>query len=260
MKPQLLMAVVMGVSIGSLAAQDAPSVAELRDAGHEALQRGDRDAAVAAAESLVREYPDDPPAIRLAGDYYLRAGKIRESIEQFERYIERVPLHKPELWQYGIALAIAGDYEAGRKQFELHRTVNPNDVENSLWHFYCVAKAQSAAKALELILPAPGDRRVPMEELLWLYRVGGDQTEAQVAARDAAQLQVRAAVSRVAAASRQRASAEFFADLYLAMHADAWGDRESAVELAAKAAKATEVNYMTDVGRVYYSAIREAAP
>jgi lipoprotein NlpI len=260
MKCFLNLAVVFALLTGTLGAQERQSIAQLRDAGHEALQRGDRDAAAAAADALVRDYPNDPPAMRLAGDFYLRAGKARPSIQQFKRYIERVPEHTPELWQYGIALAIAGDYQAGQKQFELHRTVNPHDVENALWHFYCVAKAQSPQRAMELILPAPGDQRVPMEQLLWLYRVGGNQDETQAAAREAAELQVRAAVDHVAEPSRRREHAEFYADLYLAMHADAWGNRQRALELAAKAAEAKEVNYMTDVGRVYYSALREAAP
>jgi lipoprotein NlpI len=223
-------------------------IAELRDDGFAALQARDTAAATVAADALLRDHAGQPAAWRLAGDLYLRAGEIKKAIAQFKRYIERVPEHEPDLWQHGIALALDGQYDEGRKLFELHRTVNPNDVENALWHFYCVAKASSPEKARSLVLPAPGDRRVPMEELLKLYR--GDADEAVV----------RAAIDEYPAGSRGHDSASFYGELYLAMYADAVGDRKRAIELAAKAAGAKDVNYMTDVGRIYYSAVRDAAP
>jgi lipoprotein NlpI len=223
-------------------------IAERRDDGFAALQVGDTASATTAADALVRDHADQPAAWRLAGDLYLRAGEIKKAIEQFKRYIERVPEHEPDLWQHGIALALDGQYDEGRKLFELHRTVNPNDVENALWHFYCVAKASSPEKARSLVLPAPGDRRVPMEELLKLYRGDGDEAA------------VRAAIDEYPAGSRGHDSASFYGELYLAMYADAVGDRKRAIELAAKAAGAKDVNYMTDVGRIYYSAVRDAAP
>ncbi len=231
-----------------LAAQQRPPLAVLRDSGIAALQRGERERAVQEADAMISNYPDDPVGWRFAGDLYLRGGEISKAIVQFQRYIAEVPEHEAELWQYGIALALAGKYDEGRKLFELHRTVNPNDVENALWHFYCVAKASTAEQARAIVLPAPGDRRVPMEQLLWLYR--GVSEEAGV----------RAEVDKLPAGSNQRASASFYADLYLAMHADALGNRQQALELAAKAAAVKEVNYMTDVGRVYHSVLREAAP
>lgn len=231
-----------------LTAQQRPPLAKLRDNGLAALQRGDREGAVQEADALLHHYATDPVAWRFAGDLYLRGGEIQKSIAQFKRYIAAIPEHEAELWQYGIALALAGQYDAGRKLFELHRTVNPHDVENALWHFYCVAKASTAEQARAAVLPAPGDRRVPMEQLLWLYR-GVSQAAA-----------VRAEVDKLPPESNQHASARFYADLYLAMHADAVGNRAQALELAARAAAAKEVNYMTDVGRVYLSVLREAAP
>ena len=244
----VLVALTVIMCASSLAAQQRPPLAVLRDSGLAALQRGERERAVQQADALLSHYPDDPVAWRFAGDLYLRGGELAKSIGQFERYIAAVPEHQAELWQYGIALALAGKYDAGRKLFELHRTVNPHDVENALWHFYCVAKASTAEQARAVVLPAPGDRRVPMEQLLWLYR--GVSQEAAV----------RAAVDKLPPESQQHASAAFYADLYLAMHADAAGDRQQALEFAARAAAAKQVDYMTDVGRVYHSVLREAAP
>lgn len=248
MKRMLVVALLFGLLTSTLAAQQHPSQGELRDAGFQALQRGDRPAAVEAADALVADFPNDAVAWRLAGDLYLRAGEIPKALTQFKRYIARVPKHEPELWQHGIALALTGEYEAGKELFELHRTANPHDVENALWHFYCVAKASTPQQARGIILPAPGDRRVPMEQLLRLYRGEGDEAA------------VRAAVDELPPQSSQLTSAAFYADLYLAMHADAEGDRQRALELAEQAAAAKEVNYMTDVGRVYHGLLRDAAP
>lgn len=243
-----LVLVVACCSNASLRAQETRSLGEWRDVAFAALGRGDSTAAITAADAILRDFPEVTVAARVAGDVYLRAGKIDHSIEQFERYIKQVPEHEPELWQYGIALALVGRYDDGRKLFELHRTVNPRDVENALWHFYCVAKASSPERARALVLPAPGDRRVPMAPLLSLYR--GEADEAAV----------RAAVAELPEDSRAIKMAGFYADLYLAMLADAEGDRQRASELAARAAKIAEVNYMTDVGRIYQSTFRDAAP
>jgi len=71
----------------------------------------------------------------------------------------------PQLWQRGIALYYAGRYDDCRKQFEAHRTVNPDVVENAAWHFLCVARADSVAAARAALLPVGPDRRVPMHEV-----------------------------------------------------------------------------------------------
>ncbi len=44
-----------------------------------------------------------------------------------------VPGAEPELWQRGLALYYTERFADGQKQFELHKTVNPNDVENRAW-------------------------------------------------------------------------------------------------------------------------------
>ncbi len=231
-----------------VASSQQPSINDLREAGFNALANRDSKGAIAAADSIVQSDPSESSAWRLAGDLYLRAGDYKKAILQFKRYIERHPEHEADLWQHGIALAFDGQFDEGRKLFELHRTVNPNDVENALWHFYCVAKSSSVEKARLGLLPAPGDRRAPMEELLQLYR--GEVDEAAV----------RAAIDQWPKGTRNHDSAVFYGELYLAMYADSMGDRKLAIELAEKAAAAKVVNYMTDVGRIYYFALRDAAP
>jgi hypothetical protein len=93
------------------------------------------------------------------------AAKPAESARLFDAVAAAVPDREPELWQRGLALYYAGRYADGRRQFELHRTVNPNDVENVAWHFACVARESGAEAARAAVLPVGEDRRVPMKQV-----------------------------------------------------------------------------------------------
>jgi lipoprotein NlpI len=100
-----------------------------------------------------------------------RNGRMAESVAGFDTLIKLSPDAAPQLWQRGIALYYAGRYKDCRAQFELHRTVNPDDVENAAWHFLCVARAESVAKARAALLPVGPDPRVPMGQVYLMLRV-----------------------------------------------------------------------------------------
>jgi lipoprotein NlpI len=215
-----------------------PSISDYRFQALRALEKGDRITASDTADLMLLNYKDDSRAIRIAGDLYLRSGKIHSSIKQFERYIEKVPGDKPELWQYGIALTLANQYEEGRKLFELHRVANPNDVENAAWHFLCVAKLAGLKEAKKTVLPAPGDTRIPMEQIRRLLIDGVEQP-------------VMDAMTQPLEGTEVRKSAEFYGNLYLGLHADAMGNRTKAIRLVGAAVKLADANYMSDVAKVY---------
>ena len=98
------------------------------------------------------------------------AGRLSASVAGFDRVVALAPQAAPQLWQRGIALYYAGRYQDCRAQFESHRTVNPDDVENPAWHFMCVAKAESPAKARAALLPVGPDQRSPMREIYEMFR------------------------------------------------------------------------------------------
>jgi len=228
-------------SASSFAADEvatAPSISELSANGFRALGNRELSSASDAADSLILSYKDDVRATLIAGDLYLRSGKIKSAITQFERYLQMVPEDKPELWQYGIALAFANQFDDGRKLFELHREANPNDVENAAWHFLCVAKLSGFNEAKKLVLPAPNDSRVPMSQILRLLIDGDEQ-------------QVIDAVEQLPDGTRRREEAEFYGNLYLGLYADAAGNATQAKQFIGKAAKFVPSNYMSDVSRVY---------
>ena len=148
-------------------------------------------------------------------------GRIAESAAGFDQVVKLAPAVAPQLWQRGIALYYAGRYDDCREQFELHRTVNPNDVENAAWHFLCVARAESPAKARAALLPVGPDARVPMRQIYEMFRgaltpedvlAGGRSAAAgavlcppvrrPVFRSDAATTDGRSSTSRLAAADR----------------------------------------------------------
>jgi lipoprotein NlpI len=138
-------------------------------------------------------------------------GRIDQSVKQFDQLVKVAPGAAPELWQRGIALYYAGRYDDCRRQFELHRTVNPNDVENAAWHFLCVARAESPARARAALLPVGPDARVPMRQVYDMFR-GVLPPES------------------VLQAAGTQPQGQFYANLYLGLYFEALGDRTRAME------------------------------
>ena len=191
-------------------------------------------AALAAVSAQQRPAEDARSVLDRAIDDFL-AGRIKESVTGFDRVVTLAPNAAPELWQRGIALYYVGRYDDCRKQFESHRTVNPNDVENPAWHFMCVAKAESPAKARAALLPVGPDQRSPMREIYQMFR-GGMKPEA------------------VLAASGTSPQARFYAHLYIGLFSEATGDNTRALEEIRAAAGdqyAAAGGYMHTVARVH---------
>ncbi len=171
----------------------------------------------AAASAAAISMAQNPQQIfdRAVDDF--RASRISESAAGFDRLAELLPDYAPQLWQRGVTLYYAGRYQDCREQFEAHRTVNPNDVENAAWHFLCVARAETLAAARAALLPVGPDRRTPMTEIYGMFR--GDL-----------------APEEVLAAAGGRTSAQFYAHLYLGLYFEASGHPEAALEHIAAAA------------------------
>lgn len=145
-----------------------------------------------------------------------------ESASVFDQLVEAVPGAEPELWQRGLALYYAERFDDGRKQFELHKTVNPNDVENPAWHFLCVARLEGIQAARGKLLPVGEDARVPMKEILDLF-AGRCEPAAVLAAAEKGE----------SAALRNQLC---YGHLYLGLYYEAAGDAEKAREHITRAA------------------------
>jgi len=160
---------------------------------------------LAALPPLQRSAENPRDVLDRAIDDFL-AGRVKESVVGFDRVATLAPEAAPQLWQRGIALYYVGRYDDCRKQFESHRTVNPNDVENPAWHFLCVAHAESPQKARAALLPVGPDQRSPMREVYEMFK--GTMTP-----------------DAVLTAAGQSLSARFYAELYVGLYYEATGNK-----------------------------------
>lgn len=164
-----------------------------------------------------------------------RAGRVTEALRGFDRVATLSPADAPYLWQRGIAQYYAGQFRECRDMFISHRTVNPDDVENAVWHFLCVARAETPEAAKKQMLPVGPDARVPMREVYQMFQ--GRMTEAQVMK-----------------AAGTDPTAQFFARLYVGLFLEATGNAErgrAQIEIAAEERFARYGGYMHDVARVH---------
>lgn len=167
-------------------------------------------------------------------------GKPKESVAAFDKLIELEPKAAPQLWQRGLALYYAEEYKKGREQFELHRTVNPDDVENAAWHFLCVAKADGVDAARKALIPIKGDARVPMAKVHDLFAGKGSE-EAVVKAADTGD-----------ATSDEHRNQLCYAHLYLGLYHEALGNTEKAKDHLLKAATTYKMDhYMGKTAQVH---------
>ena len=167
-------------------------------------------------------------------------GRVAESVAGFDKLVKLVPDIEPQLWQRGIALYYVGRYRDCRAQFESHRTVNPNDVENAAWHFLCVARAESPEKARSALLPVGPDSRVPMSQIYEMFR--GKLSPEKVLGSAGVQLDAR-----------------FYAHLYLGLYFEALGSERPALEHITAAADdrfTAAGGFMHTVARVHLTLLR----
>ena len=216
----------------------------LRASAHE--QSRDYAKAVPDYDAVLKLNTNAAMAYQRRGEAHFRLGHFKESIADFDKLIELMPAQAPQHWQRGIALYYAGRFEDGRKQFELHQTVNTRDVENAVWHFLCVARASGAEKARAALIPIEGDARVPMAQVHALFAAKAKPED------------VLAAAKAGDPPPDRLDNQLFYAHLYLGLYFEAIGDNKLAREHIFKAATDFKADhYMGDVARVHAQVLRK---
>jgi lipoprotein NlpI len=209
---------------------------------------GDTEKALADYDKLIELQPKNAQAYQWRGVARFKLARFKESVADFDKELELRPANKPYHWQRGIALYYAGDYAAGREQFELHKSVNPGDVENAAWHFLCVARASGADKAKDLLIPVVGDPRVPMSQVHDLF--AGKATDDAV---------IRAAMAGNPDPDDLK-DRLFFAHFYIGLHDEALGNAAGAKEhIDLAAGKYAQDHYMGWVARVHAKLLEKPA-
>jgi lipoprotein NlpI len=138
---------------------------------------------------------------------------------------------------------------AGVKQFETHKAVNPQDVENAAWHYLCNAKVVGREKARAELIDVTRDPRVPMAEVQKLF-AGKLKPE-----------DVLAAAEKIDAKSDAGTEARFYAHLYVALWHEAEGEAKKARDhLTAAVEKFKIGHYMWDVGNAHLGVLKAGKP
>ncbi len=193
----------------------------------------------------------DPKQIRVRAHLLQRRGEqrffeadIAGALEDFDEVIRIAPESDPHNWQRGIALYYAERYQEGKEQFERHQTVNSQDVENAVWHFFCAVRAPggSVESARKDLIPISGDTRVPMSQVHDLFAGEGTVEAVLAAARAAGDPET----------SSQAKNAMLYAHLYLAIYYEAIGQDEKMQEHIDLASGKYRVDhYMGKVAQVH---------
>jgi lipoprotein NlpI len=217
-------------------------------AAQESYRAGDLDGVVQRLEPLLTGDNLDQPfkqrvrdlaarALQLRGEEHFRHARIAKSIADFDRQVQLQPNTAAEHWQRGIAYYYAGEYEKGARQFELHQTINQQDVENAAWHFLCLVRAPkgSLEAARKKLMPVTHDSRVPMAQIQQLF--AGTMTPEEV----------------LRVGQEAGGAAKFYADLYVGLYYEARSRNDESLRLVALAADnpVARKNYMGDVARVH---------
>lgn len=177
-----------------------------------------------------------------------RQGRLAKSLEDFDRLAQQAPARAPELWQRGVALSLAGRHADARQQFEAYHRAHTNDVEAAAWHFLSVARLAGFEAARTNLLAVGGDPRMPMTELWQLYAGRGPASA------------VDAAVDGMKNDEEQKATARFYARLYVAMYLDAAGKLTDAQAAAADAARlSAPFDLLGQAARLYADQLRDRA-
>lgn len=220
----------------------------------QAANRGDNAAAIRLSTQAIALDQNLASAYQNRGRELFRAGRIRESIVDFDTYVRLQPQAEPQQWERGIAYFYAGQFEKGAAQFELYQTFDGHDVENSVWRFLCMVPKQGVARAQEVMLPIENDRRIPMMNVYELFRGKCQPNDVLTAAR-AGNPDPTVLAGRL-----------FYAHLYLGLWYDALGKKDDArryTDLAAdeKLKSHPRINqYMWDVARIHQKFLRGELP
>lgn len=203
-------------------------------------------AQTAADDSTDKQMQMQPRQLVSLGMKTFSESRVQDSIELFDRADEAVPNGSltPFLWQRGISLYYADQFEAGSNQFRYDVKVNPLDVEEIVWDIACQNRLKGLNPNFEMrkmALPqGKNDRRKIMGAVYSLFR-GDGATEQDLAS----------------AGHSGSASDEFYALFYLGLYCESIGETSKASNYM-KAAAATEyakgrgrADYMTDCARVH---------
>lgn len=198
---------------------------------------------------LTKDLDEDSLLVRYRAEAFHQRGvqkyfdaDVKGSIADFDAYLAIRPDRDPYHWQRGISYYHAGEFAKGKAQFERHQTVNPQDVENAVFHFICAVRAPggSVEEARKNFIEITRDTRIPMKEIHAFYAGKGTAEEVIEAAKAGEP------------SPRDLRNHLMYAHLYLGLYYDATGDEAKAAEHMKLAAEDYKMDhYMGQVAQVH---------
>jgi len=205
---------------------------------------GDADASVRLERKEPQEYSGSNPRQYVSsGMERFRRGDVKGSVRDFDKAMEVQPSYGDYLWQRGLSLYYADDFEGAAEQFLRDVKLNPRDTEESVWRIISQARMPggSLAKAREDAIKTVGETRPYMKLIYQVFQ--GE--------RDAQDLE-----AQIGEYSGQKGKAQdlFYLNLYAGLLAEADGrDADAKVRMrdAVASPYAQSGDYMYDLARVH---------
>lgn len=213
-----------------------------------ASKKGDSAQAEKLLTAHIEKFAEDATGYYLRGRERFRLAKIKESVTDLDQVVRLSPGRENQLWERGISLYYAGEFERGAKQFELYQTYHNADVENAAWRYLCQAKASDLKTARKNLLPIKGDERPVLMDIYAMLK------------EEKSPADVLAIAEKVHGDEADKKMAMFYAQLYVGIYYEAQGEDKKALEhIKLAAEKYNDDHYMGDVAKVHLRLRTEAA-
>jgi hypothetical protein len=171
-----------------------------------------------------------------------RNGDVKGSIVAFDAATAKNPKLTAFMWQRGLSLYYAEEYQKGSEQFRYDIAANPSDAEEIIWTFMCDSKLRGFDKALQNMPLLPMADRRP------IMRAAYDMFQGKTDEKVLSDLGDKS--------GRQNSGADYFySRLYLSLYREAKGDSEASKEFMKQAVTSyyglNSNDYMTSVAKVH---------
>ena len=184
--------------------------------------------------NIIRSQPTDVKAYIRRGMVNFKLAKIEQSIEDFDTAEKLDSSVLPYLWQRGLSLYYAEEFEKGAEQFEIDLTVNSQDVEETVWRYLCMARLKGSMAARNSLLLVKNDPRPVMNCVYEMY--AGKCTPEDV----------------LAAGKKDGKRGNFYSHLYIGLYWEAESDDLQAQQYIVKAAQEYPLDdYMWYLAKVH---------
>ena len=133
----------------------------------------DASASVRKQRGEIQEYVGQNPRIYVSnGMERFRQGDVEGSLRDFDKAIESDPQYGDYLWQRGLSLYYAGEYEAASLQFLRDVKLNSRDTEESIWRILSQARQSggSLTKARADAIKTVGEKREYMKVIYAVFQ------------------------------------------------------------------------------------------